>query len=261
MARRGFNRFLAGSDGAEAGEHAVELARTLAARIGARLEVLSVETAGLPELAATGSRLHRTGPASDVHWISGIPGFEIVHWAERAGAELVVLGREERCPQNPLPLGRTADTVVRRRDGACLLVPPAVRTLDRMVLALDGTRRGLGILEPAAALAAALKSECLAVHVCPRDPVSISLESCWTDPAVERAREALAAFPELGNGSCLQVRRGVPVSEILAFLDQNRADLLVLGVRRGGPRGEMGSGHVGQDLLRTAPTAILTVPI
>jgi hypothetical protein len=34
-----------------------------------------------------------------------------------------------------------------------------------------------------------------------------------------------------------------------------------VGVRRGGPPGEAGSGHIGQDLLRKAPIAILTVPI
>ncbi len=59
----------------------------------------------------------------------------------------------------------------------------------------------------------------------------------------------------------MRIRQGAPVAEVLALLEELGADLLVLGVRRGGPSGEMGSGHVGRDLLRTAPVAILTVPI
>jgi nucleotide-binding universal stress UspA family protein len=252
---------MASTDGSEAGEHAVEMARSLAARTGARLEVLSVETAGLPLAAAVGDRLRQTATARDTRWVSGIPGFEIVHRAKESAADLVVLGRCARRHEHSMPLGRTVDTVIRRRDGACLLVPPMVRKLDRMVLAVDGTLRGLGILELAAVIAAALEPEAAAIHVIP-DSTGAPLEGpLWNEPAVQRIQSALSEYPSLGGSSALKVRRGPPVPEILDFLEGNGADLLVLGVRRGGPCGEMGSGHIGQDLLRTAPVAILTIPI
>lgn len=261
MAKRGLMRLLVGSAGGEAGEHATGLARGIASRAGARLEVLGVETTGLPEFVAGGERTRRDDSSPAIHWVRGVPGIEIVHRAKAAGADLVVLGRRRGSPGGTLPLGRTADTVIRRLDGPCLLIPPTIQRLSRMVLALDGTQRGLGILEPAAGLAAAIDAQCFSVHVNTSDDGSASDESGWTDTATKRVQSALAGFPSLGGSSALRIRRGAPVAEVLALLAELEADLLVLGVRRGGPSGEMGSGHVGRDLLRTAPVAILTVPI
>ena len=97
------------------------------------------------------------------------------------------------------------------------------------------------------------------MHVLPADPGGSFLDEL--EPSVERIREALAAFPELGGSGALRVLRGMPVWEILGFLERYRADVLVLGVRGGGPCGDLGSGHIGRDLLRTAPVAVLTIPI
>ena len=260
MGRAGLTRLLVGSAGDAVSEHAETLARGIAARVGAELEILAVESAGVPGLVAVG------GPAgyhSDAHpatWVRGVPGIEIVHRAKHVAADLVVLGRQQCCPDVTLPLGRTGDAVVRRHDGPCLLVPPSVPRLDRMLLALDGTQRGLGILEPAAALATALGAECRSVHV-NGGAVGAPTDSGWTDPATQRVRRALAGFPALGGEAALELRSGAPVQAVLEVLHDWGANLLVLGVRGGGPPGEMGSGHVGQDLLRSAPVAILTVPI
>jgi nucleotide-binding universal stress UspA family protein len=255
------SRLLATTDGSEVADHAVVVAQQLAARAGAQLEVLSVETVGLPALVPSGNGTRHASPLNSVHWARGIPGLEITHRARAWGADLVVLGRDPRRPADPLPLGRTADTVVRRRDGPCLLVPPTVGKLERVVMALDGTSRGLGVLETTTALVRALNAKLHAVHVLPEHTPATASEQFKSDPAVQRIRDALAGFPLIGGPASLQVLQGSPVWEILAFLERTGADLLVLGVRGGGPTGEMGSGHIGQDLLRTAPVAILTVPI
>ena len=66
----------------------------------------------------------------------------------------------------------------------------------------------------------------------------------------------------LDKGPCdFLIRWGDPVSAILDMIETTVADLLVIGVRRGGAPGELGSGHVGRDLLQAAPCAVLTVPI
>jgi len=254
----GIRKLLAATDGSEAGEHAVRVAEAIAREAGAEFEVLGVETAGLPAFASVGEPVARTESSRRITWVRGIPGVEIVRRAEEYGADLVVLGRRERPPQGFLGSGRTADGVVRRRGGACLLVPPTVGKLDRMVIALDGTRRGLGILEPAAALAAAVRGQVTAVCVVP-DHGPDGAES--PEGCASRVGEALGQYPALGGPGILRCRKGRPVPEIMAQLEETGANLLVLGVRRGGPSGEMGSGHVGQDLLREAPVAILTVPI
>jgi nucleotide-binding universal stress UspA family protein len=67
--------------------------------------------------------------------------------------------------------------------------------------------------------------------------------------------------PDLGGRDSLTVRWGDPVREVLRHLEETAADLLVLGLRQGGPGGDPGSGHVARDLLAAVPVAILTVPI
>ncbi len=229
------NRLLATTDGSEPADHAVALIQRLTASVKRQLEVLRVG--------------------------SGIPGIEIVRRARESRADLVVLGRDARSPHRPLPLGRTSDAVVRRLDGLCLLVPPTSYQLKRMVVALDGTLRGLGVLEPAARFADSFSMDVIAVHVLPEEAGAALDADVRCEPSVERVREALAAYPELGGSGSLRAVRGSPVWKILDLLESFRADLLILGVRGGGPRGDMGSGHIGRDLLRTAPVAVLTVPI
>jgi hypothetical protein len=104
-------------------------------------------------------------------------------------------------------------------------------------------------------------AEALAVCVLPEGPGRLEGHDHWSDPLIVRITEALARFPQLQRAGVLRVHRGSPVRQTLAALEGSSADVLVLGVRRGGPPGDMGSGHVGRDLLQSAPGAILTVPI
>lgn len=261
MGNNGLARLLVGSAGGAVAEHAEQLARAIAARSGAELEVLGVETEGLPVPVAPGEPTRRCDSARPITWVRGVPGIEIVHRAKARGAGLVVLGRREGCPGGGLPLGHTADTVVRRHDGPCLLIPPTIERLDRMLLALDGTQRGLGLLESASRLAAVLGAQGTSVYVDPAAIPAAPVDSDWTDPATRRVQAALAGFPCLGGPEGLQIRSGAPVEAILRVLEESGANLLVIGVRRGGPSGDLGSGHVGRDLLRACPVAILTVPI
>jgi nucleotide-binding universal stress UspA family protein len=97
--------------------------------------------------------------------------------------------------------------------------------------------------------------------VLPEAPGALRDDAAWVDP--RRAR-VLAAAAVTGNGSGplhTVMSTGEPVRHILQSLDDLECDVLVLGVRRGGPPGKLGSGHVGRDVLRAAPGAVLTVPI
>ena len=252
---------LAASDGSDHGDHAVDVARTLATGAGADLSILGVETDGLPMLAFSRTAVRRAATAGTMLWSRGVPGVEIVRQAEHSHSDLVVLGRRTRSPDAPLPLGPTSDAVIRRRHRPTLMVPWNVSMIRRVVIALDGTRRGLGVLTSASELVFATGAEPTVVCVITDFDDGLASDSLWSDPRTSRITEALRRFPVLGKAGVLRVRRGSPVQEILAVLEETSADALVLGVRRGGPAGEMGSGHVGRDLLQTAPGAILTVPI
>jgi nucleotide-binding universal stress UspA family protein len=249
----GVTRVFAAANGSEAGRHAARFARQLAVDIGAKLQLMSVETTGVPGYAGDGSPPPASHSPDDMAWSRGVPGIEIVRAAESWGADLVVIGRRERGTGDDELLGRTVDTVVRRRAGPCLLIPPEVHRLGRMLVALDGTSRGLGILPFADCFARLLRLPASTVFTAPEEMTSASARA--------KLSMALVEHPRLGGADQLEVRIGSPVPEILAACRSAGADLLVVGVRRGGPLGDAGSGHVGRDLLRKAPTAILTVPI
>jgi nucleotide-binding universal stress UspA family protein len=245
-------RVFAAANGSEAGQHAARFARQLALEIGAKLRLLSVETTGVPGYGQDGIPKAPNHP-EEMDWSRGVPGIEIVRAAESWGADLVVIGRRGRANGDAELLGRTVDTVIRRRTGPCLLIPPDLNRLGRMMVALDGTSRGLGILPFAESFAEMLQLPASTVYTAPEEVAAHSGRA--------KLLAALLEHPRLGGPEHLEVRIGLPVQEILAACLTSGADLLVVGVRRGGPLGDAGSGHVGRDLLLKAPTAILTVPI
>jgi nucleotide-binding universal stress UspA family protein len=254
-------RFLAATDGAPDGEHAVAMACTLAQRAGGhftRFEIETVSRDWQPGLEWWKEPTTRGGSATKV---LGLPGVEIVRHAESWGADLVVLGRHHHTRENPLQLGRTSDMVLRRRGGLTLFVPTRTQTITRALIALDGSVRGLDLLGPASAVLRLARARAFALCVLPGPEPAAEDTGAWSDPRIERAR-ALVDRLQLAKGSCdFLLRWGDPVSEILDMIETTQSDLLVLGVRRGGAPGDLGSGHVGRDLLQAAPCAVLTVPI
>jgi nucleotide-binding universal stress UspA family protein len=254
-------RFFAATDGSRDGEHAVAMASTLAQRAGgefARLEVDSITAAWEPQLEWWKESASQNGTTNRLR---GLPGVEIVRHAELWGADVVVLGRHERTAKGPFTLGETSDTVIRRRSGPSLFVPPETCAFERVLIALDGSLRGLGVLGPAAAFAEIGRSRAYAICVLSRAEFEPTPDATSADPRVERIRPLVDRL-QLTAGPCeLVIRAGNAVQEVIAAIETTAADLLVIGVRRGGAAGDLGSGHIGRDLLQTAPCAVLTVPI
>src|ERR1051326_3363381 len=114
---------LAASDGSGHGDHAVEVARTLATGAGPDLSILGVETDGLPMLAFSRTAVRRAATAGTMLWSRGVPGVEIVRRAEPSHSDLVVLGRRTRSPDAPLPLGPHSARGVRPPPRPTLMVP------------------------------------------------------------------------------------------------------------------------------------------
>lgn len=254
-------RFLAATDGAPDGEHAVAVACTLAQRAGghfSRFELETVSRDWQPGLEWWKEPTTRGGSATKV---LGLPGVEIVRHAESWGADLLVLGRHQHSREHPLHLGQTSDMVLRRRGGLTLFVPSRTQTISRALIALDGSLRGLDLLGPASAVLDLAGARAYAVCVLPGSQPTAEDPAAWNDPRIERARDLVDRL-HLAKGPCdFLVRWGDPVSGILDMIETTQSDLLVLGVRRGGAPGDLGSGHVGRDLLQAAPCAVLTVPI
>ncbi|HEX3234001.1 MAG TPA: universal stress protein, partial [Gemmatimonadales bacterium] len=147
---------VAATDESDAGRQAVRTALELAARTGARVTALRV----LPfEGTGSGPALERLQqwvesdlpPLDPLPPISyavayGMPGIEIARFAEQAHADLLVLGRKPRSQRTRLLLGDTADAVGRRSRLPCLFVPPQGGRPERVMVAVDGSERGMVVL-------------------------------------------------------------------------------------------------------------------
>lgn len=251
-------RLLVASDGSPRSEHALDLGKQLAARTGAMLAIVEVrerEPGGEPLAAHPGSP---PGATAATMRRTGIAGVEIARCAHEWKADLVVLGRDGRSGPG---IGKTTEMVLRRRHGPVLMVPGSITTIRRILYALDGSERGLGILDRGGHFASVTGATALAVCVLPQESAPASPGTAWPHPRRTRVEGAMERRPDLGGPEALTIRWGEPVAEVLRHLEETGADLLVLGLRQGGPGGDPGSGHVARDLLRTVPVAILTIPI
>lgn len=253
MTRR---QILAATDGSPTGHHAVATARRLATELGATLDVLRVvHGTDSPTVDADGTQLR-----------TGIPGIEIVRRAEEIGAELLVLGRFLRGSAAQPCLGLTADAVVRRSQIPCLFVPENQSCFEQVFAAVDGTERGLRVLEEARqVLRWATAVQLHAVTVEPRDgPATAAGPAVMAPPSAREAR-VRDWMRHCGNGTVapvdLVVLSGDPVADILGQIENPQDALLVVGNHRGGPAGVVTSTGVGRALLYTAPCAVLTIPL
>lgn len=282
---------IAAADDSVAGRQVVRSAIDLAARAAGRVTVmraipvpaLAVAAAPTEAFDAAGANMESPSFQGMHQWIEadlldrqprpavelgiafGIPGIEIGRFAERRGADLLVLGRKQRSQLTRLLLGDTADSVARRSRIPCLFVPPGIGPLRRMLVALDGSERGMAVLREASGFAQAAGIGLRAVTVEPATDREPDLASALPTTRTVRlrsrtqsflTREALPeALPEV------EVRRGPIVEQILEAVHESEADVLAIGYHRGGLPGVLEAGSTARHLAHTAPCAVLTIPL
>jgi len=281
---------LAATDESDAGRQAVRTAIALASRASARvtiLRVMAVEATrrlvgvgqgtaytngGEDEVALTYLRRWLEADvlspdevqAAELAIACGIPGIEIYRLAERAEADLLVLGRKRHSRMTRLLLGDTADAVARRSRSPCLFVPPGAGEIRKVLVALDGSDRGMSVLDQACDFARCAGASVEAVTV-ERRPGDEPLQIVFTLPVARssslevRVREVLAreGFPE----APLAIRRGDILERVLAEAEESRADVLAIGYHRGGPPGVVEASSTARRLAHAAPCAVLTIPL
>ena len=292
------------TDETDAGRSAARMGLDLAHRAGARLTFLTVIPAEpTPALVGTGaaggagaarrnelvitacdrlaawleSELVREPsiPTPDIGAAFGIPGIEICRFAEDRRADLLILGRKPRTRAARLLLGDTADAVARRTLVPSLYVPPGTGPIRRMVVALDGSDRGMVVFRRACLVAAAIGATLSIVTVEPayaNEPESLAqaLPTARSQALMDRVAaqadaDQLACLDrQTGNGAApglVAVRRGDVVAEVLAAVDAAGADVLAVGYHRGGPPGSIEGGSIARRLAHQAPCAFLAVPL
>lgn len=189
----------------------------------------------------------------------GDPGVEIARHAENSGSDLIVLGRRALRFGTGVALGTTAEAVVRRARVPCLIIPEGQRDFAHVVVALDGTERGMEVLSQVDQNQHVLDGGMELITVEPpnhRDnwPVLQGRTLRLADAVEELRRARGGALPRL------QVRWGEPIVTLRDELRHPGRDLLVLGARRG-PRGPADSTGTGRALLHSVLSAVLTIPL
>jgi nucleotide-binding universal stress UspA family protein len=277
------------TDESEAGRSAVRAGLDLAERSFAGLTVMRViSVESLPLLgSAIGGVLGPDGAANALErlqrWVEtelrpecqvpvelgiafGVPGIEICRFAEQRGADLLVLGRKHRSAVARLLVGDTADAVIRRSRVACLFMEQGAQPLSQLLVALDGSERGMQVYGAARDFAQAVGLGLSVVTVeCadrpemvePVHPLPLTRSSrLWRELEPPEQRAGPAASTEIA----VSIRQGRPVAEVIAELGETGADVLTFGCHRGGPAGVLDSGGTACHLLHTAPVSVLTIP-
>ncbi len=280
-------RIVIATDESEAGRQAVRVGRELARTTSASVSVMRVVFRTPP--ATAGARA--TGPS---HWApeqseherlrnwlesepatsglpsevqvgiaAGVPSIEISRYAENYRADLLVLGRKARSQAARLLVGDTADAVARRSLVPCLFVPPGVGPIRRVLVALDGSERGLRVLQQTAGFARAIGAPLQIVTVEPVVPGENGVGPVLTRSQRLGANAQQVVRRELGEQACVPVdiRRGETVEQVLAAVGDHSSEVLAIGFHRGGPPGMLEAGSTARRLAHLATCAVLTIPL
>jgi len=195
---------------------------------------------------------------------NGIPGIEICRYAEEHQADLLVLGRKRHSEMMRLLLGDTADAVARRSRFPSLFVPPGSGEISKVLVALDGTDRGISVLNQACDFARSTGSQIQVLTVERKlrgEPLQVvsQLPMARSTLLAGRVREVLSreGFP----GAALAIRQGDILEQVLTEAQETRSDVLVIGYHRGGPPGVLEAGSTARRLAHAAPCAVLTIPL
>jgi nucleotide-binding universal stress UspA family protein len=192
----------------------------------------------------------------------GVPSIEICRFAEECRADLIVVGRKEPWERSRPLLGDTADAVARRSRIPTLFVPETGTRLRRVLVALDGSERGMSVLEQACSFGRAVGAslDVITVEGSPAsepDGGSVPLTRSMAIQAQVSATMARENLPKVA----LIVRRGNIAAEVLKEVDAGDYDVLVIGHHRGGPGWLVQTRSTAQQLGHAAPCAVLTVPL
>ncbi|HSF42805.1 MAG TPA: universal stress protein [Thermoanaerobaculia bacterium] len=198
----------------------------------------------------------------------GLPHEALVEMAEVTGAGLIVVGASEKGERRWKPLSSTADRVLRKAPCPVLVVrPESAFPPKRVVAPVDLSFVSAGALRYGLDLLAETGIEDAEVEVLfILNPIEAEGSLQFTPAQMARfAADELSRFVD-GNtrdgGATLKrrVRTGYPWEEILKELDEQGADLAILGTHGHGRLERLLIGSVTSDVLREARCSVLAVP-
>jgi nucleotide-binding universal stress UspA family protein len=286
-------------DGSQFAEASIPAAMTMARRLGAEIELISVfeDASVLAETRDTGQEFKawlqesleelatRIRNVSEIPVattiVDGLPSERLVEYAKRATVEMIVMATHGRGPVSRAWLGSVADYVLRHVDVPVLLVraeegaePPKIEewTFEHALVALDGSDRAEHALDWAADIALPGKT---AITLFRAVEPPIPFASPYLPQAVDDTQAAL----EAGRGAATEYLSHVadrlrkqgyqveteavvgahPAPGIVDYARKHPIDLIAIGTH--GHRGlrRLVLGSVADKVLRSANVPILLV--
>jgi nucleotide-binding universal stress UspA family protein len=278
------------TDGSEAAASALDYAVAIGGWYKGRLTVLHVtEAAATPadiakverETAAARELAAAAGATVEVIVTDGDPARAIVREAARQPADLVVIGTHGRGGFQRLILGSVTEKVLRSATAPVLTIPPGAGgkthlPVRRVVCGIDFSACSLAALEYARSLARESQASLILVH---------AIEWPWEEPPAptfdelpraeaaalrtyRRTRELQATArlsavaPLRTGGECPAVCRvvhGKAYAGVLRVVEEEHADLIVLGVGGRSGADRLVFGSTTNQIVRQAACPVLTV--
>lgn len=284
-------------DYSDASRSALRYARWIAAHLGARLIILSVEDPLLTEALDLGTSAHWDpedarrelarftskalggNPLSELDVTYAIevgkPAPQIMHVAQEESCDLIVMATHGLTGMRKMFFGSTTERVLRETTVPVLATPPSAEGLDsiddlrgavgRILVPVDLSSASLHQVQVAGAVADAVKVPLLLTHVVEpvRSPMGAKLELSHIE--AERASRAtvaldelLATLPRQSHPEAL-VAHGHPAEEIAKVARDRRAGLIVIGLH-GSPLLGPRMGSVTYRVLCLTSVPVLALP-
>jgi nucleotide-binding universal stress UspA family protein len=283
-----FKHIAVGCDGSLEGRDAVVLGAAIASVTGARLSLVGVFSPSFLPVIGSSDRKTLRGqatralrrerdlfaPAASIHTICDPSVARALrHYAERAHADLVIVGSSRRAPAGHVAIGRHGRQLLYDAPFALGLAARDLHERKFRLAAIgvgyDGGPEAEAALSTAAGLARAAGAR-LEVRRVVEDRVPVlsgdawmaladwGHEQVWDSARRQALAEAQAASDDLGIATEVSATVGDPGYEMRTLSEA--LDLVVVGSRRWGPVARLVTGGVGETLVRDAACSILIVP-
>ena len=224
------------------------------------------------ELVKAGERARAGGLTVETTMKGGHPAREILALADRAQADMLVIGTHGRGGVEHLLLGSVAEKIMRKASCPVLVVPPGApgdsdALFSRILCPIDGSAASAHALTYALSLAQETDGHVTLLYVV--EPVPAAGEFGALDveeyrrAGEEHARQVLRdAVPDDVRTWCRldeRVATGKPSERILDAATTERADVIVMGVRGRGAIDLLAFGSTTNEVIRRAGCPVLAV--